>query len=90
MHEGAKGDISSLLSRNITLVTKYMNKVNEVLKCIQVRSLSEQFVCCETKCIIGLSKRWCQNRSYHKQKGTILEVDNRKEYFNFEERIKKN
>ena len=41
MHEGAKGDIPTLCSRDITLVTKYVNEVNEVLKCIPVRNLSE-------------------------------------------------
>ena len=41
MHEGAKGDIPTLRSRDITLFTKYLNEVNEVLKCIPVRSLSE-------------------------------------------------
>ena len=32
MHEGAKGDIPTLRSRDINLVTKYVNEVNEVLK----------------------------------------------------------
>ena len=41
MHEGAKGDIPTLSSRDITLVTKYVNEVKEVLKCIPVKNLSE-------------------------------------------------
>ena len=41
MHEGAKGDIPTRRSRDTTLVTKYVNDVNEVLKCIPVRNLSE-------------------------------------------------
>ena len=41
MHEGAKGDIPTLRSRDINLVAKYVNEVNEVLKCIPVRNLSE-------------------------------------------------
>ena len=41
MHEAAKGDIPTLSSRDITLVTKYVNGVNKVLKCISVRNLSE-------------------------------------------------
>ena len=44
MHEGEKGDNPTLRSRDITLVTKYINEVNEVhevLKCIPVRNLSE-------------------------------------------------
>ena len=41
MHEGAKGDNPTLCSRGITLVTKYVNEVNEVLKCIPVRNLSK-------------------------------------------------
>ena len=41
MHEGAKGYIPNLRSRDITLVTKYVNDVEEVLKCIPVRNLSE-------------------------------------------------
>ena len=41
MHEGEKGDIPSLRSRDITLVTKYVNEVNKLLKCIPVRNLSE-------------------------------------------------
>ena len=41
MHEGAKRDIQTLRSGDITLVTKYRNEVNEALKCIPVRNLSE-------------------------------------------------
>ena len=41
MHEGAKGDIPTLSSTDITLVTKYVNEVKEVLKCIPVKNLSE-------------------------------------------------
>ena len=41
MHDGAKGGIPNLRSRDITLVTKYVNEVNKVLKCIPVRNLSE-------------------------------------------------
>ena len=41
MHEGAKGDIPARRSRDTTLATKYVNDVNEVLKCIPVRNLSE-------------------------------------------------
>ena len=35
MHEGAKGDIPTLL------VAKHVNEVNKVLKCIPVRNLSD-------------------------------------------------
>ena len=38
MNEWAKGDIPNLSSRDINLVTKYVNKVNEMLKCIPVRN----------------------------------------------------
>ena len=41
MHEGAKGDIPPLRSKDINLVTKHVNKVNKVLKCIPVRRLSD-------------------------------------------------
>ena len=41
MHEEAKGDIPARRSRDTTLATKYVNDVNEVLKCIPVRNLSE-------------------------------------------------
>ena len=41
MHEQAKRDIPTLRSRNINLVVKYVNEVNEVLKFITVRNLSE-------------------------------------------------
>ena len=41
MHEGAKGDIPTLRSKDIDLVTKHVNEVNEVLKCIPVRNLSD-------------------------------------------------
>ena len=41
MDEEAKGDIPTLRSRDIALVTKHLNEVNEVLKCIPVRNLSE-------------------------------------------------
>ena len=41
MHEQAKRDIPTLRSRNINLVAKYVNEVNEVLKFITVRNLSE-------------------------------------------------
>ena len=39
MHEMVKGDIPTLRSRDITLVTKYVNEVNKV--CIPIRNLSE-------------------------------------------------
>ena len=38
---GQKRDIPTLRSRDITLVTKYVNEVKEVLKCIPVRNVSE-------------------------------------------------
>ena len=41
MHEGANRDIPTLPSRDTTLVTKHVNGVNEVLKSIPVRNLSE-------------------------------------------------
>ena len=41
IHERTKGDIKTLRSRDITLVTKYVHEVKEVLKCIPVRNLSE-------------------------------------------------
>ena len=41
MHKGAKGDIPTQRGRDINLVTKYMNEMNEVLKCIPIRNLSE-------------------------------------------------
>ena len=41
MHEGAKGKIPTLRSRDTTLVTRHVNEVNEVLKRIPVRNLSE-------------------------------------------------
>ena len=41
MHEGGKGDIPTLRSRDINLVTKHVNEVNKVLKCIPVRNLSD-------------------------------------------------
>ena len=41
IHERAKGDITTLRSRYITFVTKYVHEVKEVLKCIPVRNLSE-------------------------------------------------
>ena len=41
MHEGANRDIPTLRRRDITLVTIYVNEVNEVLKCIPVRNLAE-------------------------------------------------
>ena len=41
IHEGAKGDISTLNSRDITLMTKHVNERNEILKVIPVRNLPE-------------------------------------------------
>ena len=41
MREGAKGDIPILRPRDINLVIKHMNDVNEVLKCIPVKNLSD-------------------------------------------------
>ena len=41
MHEREKRDIPILRSRNINLLAKYVNEVNEVLKFITVRNLSE-------------------------------------------------
>ena len=41
IHEDAKGDISTLHSKDITLVTKHVNERNEILKVIPVRNLSE-------------------------------------------------
>ena len=42
MHERAKGDIPTLCSTDINLVTKHVNEVNEVLKCIPVKNLSNR------------------------------------------------
>ena len=42
MHERAKGDIPTLRSRDINLVTKHVNEVNEVLKCIPLKNLSDR------------------------------------------------
>ena len=39
MHEGAKGDIPTLRSRDINFEAKHVNEVNEVLMCIPVRNL---------------------------------------------------
>ena len=36
MHAEAKGDIPTVRCRDITLMTKYVNEVNEVLKCARV------------------------------------------------------
>ena len=41
MHEGAKGDLPTLRNRDTRFMTKYVNEVNEVLKCIPVRNLSK-------------------------------------------------
>ena len=41
MHEREKRDIPILRSRNINLLAKYVNEVNEVSKFITVRNLSE-------------------------------------------------
>ena len=41
MQERAKGDIPTLRSRDIILVTKYVNEVNKVIKCIPVRNFFE-------------------------------------------------
>ena len=54
MHEGAKGDIPTLRSKDIDLVTKHVNEVNEVLKCIPVKNLSDLKACYDSRCIIGL------------------------------------
>ena len=42
MHERAKGDIPTLCSTDINLVTKHVNEVNEVLKCMPVKNLSNR------------------------------------------------
>ena len=41
MDEGPKGDITTLRGRNIILVTKHVNEVKEVLKCVPLRNSSE-------------------------------------------------
>ena len=41
MHEGGKGDIPTLCSRDINLVIKHVNEVNEVLKCFPLENLSD-------------------------------------------------
>ena len=41
MFKGRKGDIPTLRSRDMTLLTKYVNEVKNVLKCISVIYLSE-------------------------------------------------
>ena len=41
IHEKAKGEIPTLRSRDIALMTKHVNEMNEVLKGIPVRNLSE-------------------------------------------------
>ena len=82
MHKEAKGHIPTLQSRDITLVTKYANEVKELLKCIQKRIVSEP------KCIFDLQNGWRQNISHHKQKETILKVENRKGHCNLEKGFK--
>ena len=41
MYERVRGDILILPSTNMTLMTKHINELNEMLKIIQVRNLSE-------------------------------------------------
>ena len=41
MHEGGKGDIPTLCNRDINLVIKHVNEVNEVLKCFPLENLSD-------------------------------------------------
>ena len=78
IHEGAIGDIPTLRVRDITLMAKYVNEVNEVLKCTPGRNLSElKYVARENALLV------CENvsvQAYH----TI----NKKEPF-WERRIEK-
>ena len=41
MRDGAKGDIPTLRTRDSNLVIEHVNDVNEVLKCIPVKNLSD-------------------------------------------------
>ena len=86
--EVAKGDIPNLRSRDIALVTKHVNEVNKVLKCISVKNLSEIKYIARASVLLVCEKFRCQNRSHHKQKGTILEVENKEAYYNFEKGYK--
>ena len=45
MHEGAKGDIPTLCSRDINLVIKHVNELNKMAKCIPVKNLSDLKAC---------------------------------------------
>ena len=80
MHGGAGWDIPSLHSRDINLVTKYVNEVNKVLKCILVRNVSKLMHVGRTSDSLVCEKGWCQHRLHDKQKGNILETDHRKGY----------
>ena len=44
MHEGAKGDIPTARIRDINLVIKHVNEVNEVVKCIVRNSFDLKYV----------------------------------------------
>ena len=86
--EVAKGYIPNLRSRDIALVTKHVNEVNKVLKCISVKNLSESKYIARASGLLVCEKVRCQNRSHNKQKGTILEVENKEAYYNFEKGYK--
>ena len=86
MHKEAKGDISTLCNRGITLVIKYVEYVNEVLKCIPVRNSFVLKLVARASALLV-----CENvgvKTDHTIKGTILEGENRKGYCNFEEGFK--
>ena len=86
MHKEAKGDIPTLRNRGITLVIKYVEYVNEVLKCIPVRNSFELKLVARASALLV-----CENvgvKTDHTIKGTIMEGEKRKGYCNFEEGFK--
>ena len=86
MLEAAKGDIPTLHSRDINFVIKYVNEVNEVLKCIPVKNLSDLKYVARADALF-VCKKIGVKISHHERKGTIFEAENRKGYYNLDERF---
>ena len=89
MHEEEKVDIPTVRSRDINLVTKHVNEVNEVLKCIPVKKLSN-LKYLATAVALLICEKVDVKTDHTINKREPLWKENRKGYCDFEEKYKKN
>ena len=86
MHEEEKVDIPTVRSRDINLVTKHVNEVNEVPKCIPVKKLSN-LKYLATAVALLISEKLGVKTDHTISKRERLWKENRKGYCGFEEKF---